>query len=72
MRLITIGLSAMTAASACVAALFVYALYAPTRPPAPLWTTAQVRSESNDDWSKRWVGTEQVQLPTVIAARALP
>jgi hypothetical protein len=70
MRLVTIGLSAMTAATACVGVLFVYALYAPTRPPAPLWTTAEVRTAPNDDWSRRWVGREEVQLPTVLAADA--
>jgi hypothetical protein len=68
MRLLTIGLSAMTAAAACVSALFVYALYAPTRPPAPIWTTAQVSAAPTGDWSKRWVDREQPELPTVVAA----
>jgi hypothetical protein len=53
MSLYKIGLAAMAIATGCVAATFVYALNAPTRPLIRSWTTTVIEEEPAGDWSAR-------------------
>jgi hypothetical protein len=45
--LFKIGAAAMACATAGVAALFLYALHAPTLPEAPAWRTSVIATDAN-------------------------
>ena len=51
MRLLLISLIAMTVSTICLSAIFLRAVYAPTRPIIGAWTTTV--TSTNDDWVKR-------------------
>jgi len=51
MRLFVLSLAAMTASTACLALLFVYALFVPTRQPMPAWKTTTVATATDAGWT---------------------
>ena len=63
MRLFMISLAAMSASTACLALLFVYALYVPTRPPIPAWKTTSLAIASDAGWT----GVNSALIPSTVS-----
>ena len=60
MRLIKISLAAMAVSTVCVSALFMHALYTPTRQAIGDWTTTVTAA---NDWA---IGDDEQLLPAIL------
>jgi hypothetical protein len=67
MRFMMISLAAMTVSIICLSAVFMHALYTPTRPASGAWMTTV--TASNDDWAKQWADGNEERLLPVDSAR---
>jgi hypothetical protein len=69
MRLMMISLTAMTVSTICLSAVFVHALYTPTRPGPAIGAWMTTVTAANDDWAKQWADGNEERLLPVESAR---